>query len=446
MTKLWKKDTDALQQVTDFTVGDDLQWDAVLAPFDLFGSIAHVLMLEKVGLIEKEECSQVVKGLQGLYKEFTQPGFSIPEGYEDIHSYVESLLTESLGDPGKKIHTARSRNDQVLVDTKLYLRDALATILEEVVALIGELLDLSEKHKKDLLPGYTHLQLAMPSSFGLWFGAYAESLIDDLEQGQVAYTYTNKNPLGSAAGFGSSFPIDRDLTTKLLGFDQPHINSVAAQMSRGKTERIVAQSLANIADTMSRLAMDVTLYANPHFGLVSFPKEWTTGSSIMPHKKNLDVMELIRARCNQIKALPNELFLISGNLPSGYHRDFQLTKTHLFPTIESLLSSTQLMRAMLQSIEVKKGLLDDAKFNELFSVENVNKLVQEGVPFREAYRQVGLAIEKGEYSPERELNHTHLGSIGNLGTERLRDRLQKIWAMIPIDENRTALQRLLQPM
>lgn len=443
MKKLWSKDTDALQQVTEFTVGDDLRWDALLAPFDIFGSIAHTRMLEKTGLIREDESKALIGELQQLYAVCSAEDFTIPEGYEDIHSYVEAQLTEKLGEPGKKIHTARSRNDQVLVDTKLYLRDALGRLAEQVVAFSEQLLDLSEEHQEKLLPGYTHLQLAMPSSFGLWFGAYAESLVDDLEQWESAYAYTNKNPLGSAAGYGSSFPVDRDLTTSLLGFEQLHVNSIAAQMSRGKTERIVAQALAAVADTLSRFAMDITLYANPHFGFLSFPQEWTTGSSIMPHKKNLDVMELIRAHCNQLKALPNELFLLSGNLPSGYHRDVQLTKTHLFPALQSLKDSIRLMSAMLKTVEIKDSLLTDSKFDELFSVENVNLLVQQGVPFREAYREVGLAIEQGRFTPERSLQHTHVGSIGNPGTDRIRGRLREIWGKLPVEQNRQALQKLL---
>ncbi|HBD42175.1 MAG: argininosuccinate lyase [Rhodothermaeota bacterium MED-G64] len=445
MTKLWSKGSDLNQRVHEFTVGEDLHWDKVLAPHDVLGSIAHALMLQKVGLLNESEANAIITHLQSLHTEVSDPSFKIPDDYEDIHSFVEANLTDSLGEIGKKIHTARSRNDQVLLDTKLYLRDVLGQLTTQIEAFITQLLVHSEAHKDILLPGYTHLQLAMPSSFGLWFGAYAESLIDDLEQWSATYRYVNKNPLGSGAGYGSSFPIDRECTTNLLSFESLHVNVVAAQMSRGKTERVVAQSLAGVADTLARMAMDVVLYANPHFGFLSFPESWTTGSSIMPHKKNLDVMELIRGHCNQIKSLPNELELLSTNLPSGYHRDVQLNKNHLFPAIQQLKDCIEIMHAMLMDVEVSTQSLESTEYDELFSVEAVNELVQQGTPFRDAYRMVAQSIQDGTYAPNRQLDHRHIGSLGNLGTSILQTRLKEVVSAIPTGLSHQTTQTLLQP-
>ncbi|HVG16002.1 MAG TPA: argininosuccinate lyase, partial [Chitinophagaceae bacterium] len=396
--KLWQKEnTSVAGLVESFTVGRDKEFDALLAKHDVMGSIAHVTMLGTVGLMLEEEAALAVNVLKEILKEIEQSSFKIEEGVEDVHSQVELLLTERIGDIGKKIHSGRSRNDQVAVDIKLYIREEIIHIKEEVKQTFDLLLKLSEEHKDKLLPGYTHLQIGMPSSFGLWFGAYAESLVDDLEVLAAAYAVANKNPLGSGAGYGSSFPLNRTLTSELLHFSAPNYNSVYAQMTRGKTEKIAAMGMSNVANSIGRLAMDCTLYINQNFNFISFPNELTTGSSIMPHKKNPDVFELIRAKCNRIQATPNELTLLLANLPSGYHRDLQLTKEILFPAIEELKACLQLTRLMLSNIQVKDDLLKDEKYKYLFSVEAVNELVNKGVSFREAYRQVGNTIEKGEF-------------------------------------------------
>jgi len=423
--KLWQKDTVSLKEVEQFTVGNDRMFDLMLAPFDVLGSIAHVTMLETVGLLTKEEKAALVKELQSIYKTVRSMEFTIQHDVEDIHSQVELLLTQRLGDIGKKIHSARSRNDQVLVDVKLFLRNELKELVHTVVPFFELLQSLSERFKDDLLPGYTHLQLAMPSSFGLWFGAYAESLVDDIIVLKAAYEVVNKNPLGSAAGYGSSFPINRKLTTALLGFEDLNYNVVYAQMGRGKAERIVAMALANVADTLSRLSMDACLYLNQNFGFISFPAELTTGSSIMPHKKNPDVFELIRSHCNGIKSLPNEIMMMTTNLPSGYHRDLQLLKEHLFPAFRTIQHCIEMAGMMLNKIEVNKDILKDEKYRYLFSVEEVNKLVLEGVPFRDAYKQVGRAIEQGKFAYTPKVQHTHEGSIGNLCNGPIRQMLQK---------------------
>jgi argininosuccinate lyase len=424
--KLWQKDKASLKEVENFTVGNDKEFDLMLAPFDVVGSIAHVMMLETVGLLTTDEKELLVKELRDIRKQIDNSQFTIDNNVEDIHSQVELLLTQKLGDIGKKIHSARSRNDQVLVDVKLFLRNELEELVKSILPFFELLQTQSEKYKDYLLPGYTHLQLAMPSSFGLWFGAYAESLVDDMITLKGAYDIVNKNPLGSAAGYGSSFPINRTLTTKLLGFDDLNYNVVYAQMGRGKTERIVAQSLANVADTLSKLSMDACLYLNQNFGFISFPAELTTGSSIMPHKKNPDVFELIRSHCNRIKALPNEIMMMTTNLPSGYHRDLQLLKEHLFPAFKALKDCIEMAGLMLSSIEIKKEILADEKYKYLFSVEEVNKLVNSGMPFRDAYKKVGLDIEAGNFKYDTSVNHTHEGSIGNLCAEEIKNQMQKV--------------------
>jgi len=415
--KLWSKEsTNTSQLVESFTVGRDKEFDILLAKYDVQGSIAHVRMLGEVGLMSKEEADTAIKGLEEIASDIEHGRFAIEEGIEDVHSQVEFILTQRIGDAGKKIHSGRSRNDQVAVDIKLYLRAEVLAVKEEVKQSFDLLIAQSEKYKDHLLPGYTHLQIAMPSSFGLWLGAYAESLTDDMELLAAAYQVANKNPLGSGAGYGSSFPLNRKRTTELLGFKTLNWNSVYAQMSRGKTEKVIATALAGIAGTIGRLAMDACLYINQNFGFISFPNELTTGSSIMPHKKNPDVFELIRAKCNRIQAVPNELTLLLANLPSGYHRDLQLTKEILFPAIEELKACLQMTRLMLENLSVKSNILDDEKYKYLFSVEAVNELVNKGVPFREAYKQVGNQIEKGEFTFDykKQLVHVHEGSIGNL--------------------------------
>lgn len=442
--KLWSKNnTNTTQAVEQFTVGKDKDFDTVLAPYDVLGSIAHVKMLASIGLLTQQEMLALVKALQAIYQLVIQPGFTIPEGVEDIHSYVEWLLTQQLGDMGKKIHSARSRNDQVLVDIKLYLRAEIQTIAESTYALFELLQQKSEEYKNHLLPGYTHLQLAMPSSFGLWFGAYAESLVDDLTMLEAAYTVVNKNPLGSAAGYGSSFPINRKMTTDLLGFDQLNYNVVYAQMGRGKTERIVATALANIADTLARMSMDACLYLNQNFAYISFPAELTTGSSIMPHKKNPDVFELTRSYCNRIKALPNEISLMTTNLPSGYQRDLQLLKEHLFPAFTELNNCIEMMQLMFSNVQVRSTIADDPKFQYMFSVEEVNKLVLQGVPFRDAYQQIGNAIENGQFNYSTSVNHTHEGSIGNLCNAEIKAMMDQLMYRFQFSKATTAFQLLL---
>jgi argininosuccinate lyase len=445
--KLWSKTgKKSAASVQDFTVGQDREWDLYLAPFDVLGSIAHVKMLEKVKLLTNEESTTLQKGLRAIFTEIEAGKFSLSPEVEDVHSQVEMLLTERLGDVGKKIHMARSRNDQVLVDLKLYLRSELIELVGVTHEFFELLLKQSEKFKGDLMPGYTHLQLAMPSSFGLWFGAYAESLIDDLCTVYGAFEVVNKNPLGSAAGFGSSFPIDRTMTTKLLGFSDLSYNVVYAQMGRGKAERVVAQALSNLAETLSRLSMDMCLFLNQNFSFVEFPDELTTGSSIMPHKKNPDVFELIRARCNRMKSLPNEILMMTSNLPSGYHRDLQLLKEHVFPVFNELKSCFQMATLMLSQITVKKDLLQSEQYQYLFSVEEVNRLALKGVPFRDAYRQVGDSIEKGTYKiTDFDLKHTHEGSIGNLSHEQVRARMKKVMAQFSFTEVHTALDQLANP-
>ena len=419
--KLWQKENSSTSALVEqFTVGRDQEFDLLLAKYDVQGSIAHVTMLGEVGLMTKEEAELAVSGLQEILQSIERSAFSIEPGVEDVHSQVEQMLTEKIGDAGKKIHSGRSRNDQVAVDIKLYLRAEISHITAEVKNLFDLLINKSEEHKDKLLPGYTHLQLAMPSSAGLWLGAYAESLVDDLELLAAAYHIVNKNPLGSGAGYGSSFNLNRKRTTELLGFATLNWNSVYAQMTRGKAEKATSIGLSAVAATLSKLSMDCCLYMNQNFGFISFPDELTTGSSIMPHKKNPDVFELIRARCNRIQSIPNELTLLLNNLPSGYHRDLQLTKEILFPAIEELKACLQLLQLMLQHIRISDHILADEKYKYLFSVEAVNERVNKGVPFREAYQQVGNEINKGIFQYDfRQLHHTHEGSIGNLCNDEI---------------------------
>ncbi|MCX6263480.1 MAG: argininosuccinate lyase [Bacteroidetes bacterium] len=424
--KLWSKGTtQTAGAIERFTVGQDREMDQLLAPYDILGSLAHCKMLAAVKLLTQTECDQLVNELRALYNQSITQGISIPPQAEDIHSYIEALLTEKLGDTGKKIHAARSRNDQVLVDIKLYLRHEIESLVDAVQPFFSLLIQQSERFKHHLLPGYTHLQLAMPSSFGLWMGAYAESMVDDVITLQSAYRVVNKNPLGSAAGYGSSFPINRTLTTELLGFEALNYNVVYAQMGRGKAERITAAAMANLADTLAKMSMDACLYLNQHFNFISFPAEFTTGSSIMPHKKNPDVFELIRAKCNQLRALPNEILMVTTNLPSGYHRDLQILKEHMFPAFQTLKDCLEMMHLMISQITVRENILTDEKFAYLFSVEEVNKLVLQGVPFRDAYVQVGKSIEAGTFSYQTELHHTHEGSIGNLCNPQITSLMQE---------------------
>lgn len=442
--KLWQKNTASLKEVEKFTVGNDRAFDLLLAPYDVLGNIAHAKMLSAISLLTNEEKELIVKELRNIYSSIHSSQFIIDDNIEDVHSQVEFLLTEKLGDIGKKIHSARSRNDQVLVDIKLFLRAEIEQTVHAVQSLFELLIGQSEKYKMHLLPGYTHLQLAMPSSFGLWFGAYAESLADDLITIKAAFDVVNKNPLGSAAGYGSSFPINRTLTTKLLGFSDLNYNVVYAQMGRGKAERITAQALANVADSLSKLSMDACLFLNQNFGFISFPAELTTGSSIMPHKKNPDVFELIRSHCNRIKALPNEITMMTTNLPSGYHRDLQLLKEHLFPALQTIRECISMAILMLSNIEVKENILQDEKYKYLFSVEEVNKLVLNGVPFRDAYKQVGLDIESEQFNYSASVAHTHEGSIGNLMNDKITEAFNRTLHSFNFNEYHAATDQLLK--
>lgn len=425
-TKLWDKGFDTNALVEDYTVGNDQELDMRLAKYDVQGSLAHIRMLETIGLLTAEELQVLVRGLEQIACEIEAGDFTIEPESEDIHSQVELLLTRRLGDVGKKIHSGRSRNDQVLVDLKLFLREELKEIATEVRALFDRLQELSEKHKEVLMPGYTHLQIAMPSSFGLWFGAYAETLIDDMRLVAAAYDIANQNPLGSAAGYGSSFPLNRTMTTELMGFETMHYNVVAAQMSRGKSERAAANAIAAVAATVGRMAMDLCLFMSQNFGFVKLPDSLTTGSSIMPHKKNPDVFEIMRGRCNRLQAVPNEMALMLTNLPVGYHREMQLLKDILFPATEELKRTLRMADFMLSNLQVNEQILEDEKYNYLFTVEDVNRLALEGVPFREAYRTVGMQVQRGEYQPTREVHHTHEGSIGNLCTAEIREKMERV--------------------
>ena len=443
MAKIWQKSITVNELVEDFTVGRDREFDLQMAAFDVLGSLAHTIMLENVGLMSADDLQSVQQELKKIYNEIQDGRFIISPEVEDVHSQVEMLLTQRIGDAGKKIHSGRSRNDQVLVDLKLFFRHELQQVVEETDKLFRLLVELSEKHKDILLPGYTHLQIAMPSSFGLWFGAYAESLADDLEMVLAAWKITNKNPLGSAAGYGSSFPLNRTLTTKLLGFDSLNYNVVYAQMGRGKTERVIAQALSAIAATLAKMAMDQALYLSQNFAFVSYPDTLTTGSSIMPHKKNPDVWEIMRDKCNRLQALPNDVAMMTTNLPSGYHRELQLLKELLFPAFADLKHCLQMATFMLQNISVNADILNDPKYSYLFSVEEVNRLVLSGVPFRDAYKQVGLAIEKGEFNPDKHVEHTHEGSIGNLNNAEITAGMDKLLESFDFEKVTASIKKLV---
>ncbi|MDR1340458.1 MAG: argininosuccinate lyase [Prevotellaceae bacterium] len=429
--KLWSKGFDSDKSVELFTVGRDRELDLKLAKYDIQASMAHIRMLQSIGLLEKSELETLLSEMEMILTEVEKGNFEIEEGVEDIHSQIELMLTRKLGEVGKKIHSGRSRNDQVLVDLKLFFKNEIREIARLVKQLFDTLIDLSEASRDVLMPGYTHLQIAMPSSFGLWFGAYAESLTDDALLLAAAYKHADQNPLGSAAGYGSSFPLNRTMTTELLGFETLHFNSIAAQMSRGKTERTLAYAMAATAGTLSKLAVDICLYMSQNFGFVSFPDELTTGSSIMPHKKNPDMFELIRGKCNRLQALPNELCLLTGNLPSGYHRDFQLLKEIVFPAIDELKNCLAMSDYMLRNIRINDSITDNPLYDYLFTVEDVNRKVLSGVPFRDAYREIGRQVQEKTYTPDREIHHTHEGSIGNLCNDRIREKMEeRLGAMI----------------
>jgi argininosuccinate lyase len=440
--KLWDKGIKVNEKIESFTVGKDREMDLYLAPFDILGTMAHITMLESVGLLEKDELTKLLTELKNIYAIATKGEFVIEEGVEDVHSQVEMILTERLGDIGKKVHSGRSRNDQVLLDLKLFIRHKLEEVVNAVNELFKSLQTQSEKYKDYLIPGYTHLQVAMPSSFGLWFGAYAESLTDDIQMLKAAWKISNQNPLGAAAGYGSSFPLNRQLTTDLLGFDNMNYNVVYAQMGRGKTEKNVAMALSSVAYTVGKFAMDACLYMSQNFGFLTLPGELTTGSSIMPHKKNPDVFELIRAKCNQIQALPETIGMITGNLPSGYFRDLQLIKENFIPAFDDLLSCLDLATFAVDNITVKKDILNNEIYKYAFSVEEVNKLVLQGIPFRDAYKQIGAAIEEGKFEPELKVEHTHQGTIGNLCTTQVKEKMDELVNSFHFEKVTKALQSL----
>ena len=441
--KLWEKNVKVDASIDLFTVGRDREMDLYLARYDILGSIAHITMLESIGLLTREELDKLTQELRNIYAIAEKGDFLIEDGVEDVHSQVELMLTRSLGDIGKKIHSGRSRNDQVLVDLKLFIRSELQSVVELTDNLFTTLIAQSEKYKNVLMPGYTHLQVAMPSSFGLWFGAYAESLVDDLTVLQAAYRVSNRNPLGSAAGYGSTFPLDRSLTTRLLGFDSMNYNVVYAQMGRGKTERIVASALASIAATLSKLAFDACLFNSQNFGFIKLPDAYTTGSSIMPHKKNPDVFELTRAKCNKIQALPYQITLIANNLPSGYFRDLQIIKEVFLPAFDELKDCLRMVEQMMSRITVNEHILDDCRYDPIFSVEEVNRLTLEGTPFRDAYKQVGLRIEAGDFTPNKDVHHTHEGSIGNLCNEQISSLEKSIVQDFDFGKTQAAFDSLL---
>ena len=442
-SKLWEKNTEVNQEIEKFTVGRDRELDLYLARYDVLGSMAHITMLESIGLLGKDELPVLLEELRRIHADIEAGRFIIEEDVEDVHSQVELLLTRKLGDMGKKVHSGRSRNDQVLVDLKLFTRAQLQDIAEEVRVLFEELQAQSERYKGVLMPGYTHLQVAMPSSFGLWFGAYAESLVDDLLFLQAAYKMTNRNPLGSAAGYGSSFPLNRTMTTELLGFDSMNYNVVYAQMGRGKMERNVAFALAGIAGTLSKLAFDACLFNSQNFGFVKLPDNCTTGSSIMPHKKNPDVFELTRAKCNKIQALPQQIILIMNNLPCGYFRDLQIIKEVFLPAFEELKDCLRMAAYIINKIQVNEHILDDPKYDNMFSVEEVNRLATGGMPFRDAYKKVGLDIEAGNFTPDIRVHHTHEGSIGNLCNDKIHELMEQVWSGFNFARTREAENRLL---
>lgn len=441
--KLWEKSVQVNHDVERFTVGRDREMDLYLAPYDILGSLAHIDMLQSIGLLSADELEKLTAELRHIYAETQSGQFTIEEGVEDVHSQVELMLTRRLGDMGKKIHSGRSRNDQVLVDLKLFTRARLQHTVEGVETLFNTLIDQSERYKQVLIPGYTHLQVAMPSSFGLWFAAYAESLVDDLIVMQAAYRVCNRNPLGSAAGYGSSFPLDRTRTTDLLGFESMDYNVVYAQMGRGKTERIVAAAIASIAATLAKLAFDACLYNSQNFAFIKLPDAFTTGSSIMPHKKNPDVFELTRAKCNKLQALPYQITLIANNLPSGYFRDLQIIKELFLPAFDELDDCLHMVNQMMSQIEVNTHIVDDPRYNLMFSVEEVNRRVQAGVPFRDAYKQVGLEIEAGHFTPDKHIVHTHEGSMGNLCNDRITALMQQTVASFDFARVQEAEARLL---
>lgn len=442
-SKLWEKNVTVDHDVETYTVGRDREMDLYLAPFDILGSMAHITMLESIGLLSAQELQTLLNELRAIYEIAERGEFIIEEGIEDVHSQVELMLTRRLGDVGKKIHSGRSRNDQVLVDLKLFIRSRIEDLTNAMTRLFDALIAQSEKYKNILLPGYTHLQVAMPSSFGLWFGSYAESLADDLTIMRAAYEITNRNPLGSAAGYGSSFPLNREMTTRLLGFGSMDYNVVYAQMGRGKTERIVAQAMASVAATVSKLAFDACMFNSQNFGFIKLPDEFTTGSSIMPHKKNPDVFELTRAKCNKLQALPYEITLITNNLPSGYFRDLQLIKENFLPAFDQLIEVLDMVTAMVSQVKVNEHILDDSRYDLMFSVEKVNQMAKDGVPFRDAYKQVGLAIERGEFVSEKAVNHTHEGSIGNLCNDKIAALYEQTLAQFGFHEYHNAFDALL---
>ncbi len=424
--KLWEKTVQVDKDIERYTIGRDREMDLYLAPYDVLGSMAHITMLQTIGLLTADELAVLLGELKRIYRDAVEGRFLIEEGIEDVHSQVELLLTRRLGDIGKKIHSGRSRNDQVLIDLKLFMRHEIEAVVTEVRRLFDMLQAQSERYRDVLMPGYTHLQVAMPSSFGLWFGAYAEGLVDDLQVLQAAYRVTNRNPLGSAAGYGSSFPLNRQLTTDLLGFDSMAYNVVYAQMGRGKTERIVAQALGGIAATISRLAFDACMFSSQNFGFIKLHDAFTTGSSIMPHKKNPDVFELTRAKCNKLQAVPEQIMMITGNLPSGYFRDLQIIKEVFLPTFDELKDVLRMVTLMMEHITVNEHILDDPRYDLMFSVEEVNRLAAAGMPFRDAYKKVGLDIEAGRFQPVKEVHHTHEGSIGNLSTGAVRQLMDDV--------------------
>lgn len=441
--KLWEKSVHVTEEIDRFTVGHDRELDLYLAKYDVLGSMAHVTMLHSIGLIADEELPVLLRELRAIYQVAESGDFVIEDGIEDVHSQVELMLTRKLGDMGKKIHSGRSRNDQVLVDLKLFTRDKIREVAEAVRDLFAELQQQSERYKNVLMPGYTHLQVAMPSSFGLWFGAYAESLADDMLLLEAAYRMTNRNPLGSAAGYGSSFPLNRTMTTELLGFDSMDYNVVYAQMGRGKNERNVAFALAGIAGTVAKLAFDACMFNSQNFGFVRLPDECTTGSSIMPHKKNPDVFELIRARCNKLQALPTQVVMIMNNLPCGYFRDLQEIKEVFLPAFDQLLSCLRMATYIVARMRVNEHILDDARYDLMFSVEEVNRLASEGMPFRDAYKKVGLDIEAHQFTPNKEIHHTHEGSIGNLCNDRIAALMQATYARFGFERVSEAEKKLL---
>jgi len=441
--KLWDKGTEVNKEIEKFTVGKDRALDLYLAPYDVLGNMAHGIMLESIGLLTKAELNDLLKALKEIYHETENGNFVIEDGIEDVHSQVEWLLTKKLGDTGKKIHSGRSRNDQVLLDLKLFTRDKLMDIVDKAQDLFNALQQQSETHKNVLIPGYTHLQVAMPSSFGLWFGAYAESIADDMHQLLAAFKTANQNPLGSAAGYGSSFPLNRKMTTDLLGFDDLNYNVVYAQMGRGKTEKAVAFALSSLASTISKLAADACMFMGQNFGFILLPDQLTTGSSIMPHKKNPDVFEILRAKCNKIQSLPIELGMITNNLPSGYFRDMQVLKESYLPVFDEMANCLEMATYSVSNIKVKEGILDDPKYRYLFSVEEVNKLVLSGTPFRDAYKKVAADIENGQFNPETEVNHQHEGSIGNLCNEAIAHKMNAVIKQFNKEKIKKCLAALL---